>query len=110
MATPSYTVDRNWYTDIGAIDHLTSDLDRLIVHECYKGSYPVQVANGAGLLIAHIGQSTVIGSSRFLLLNNVLHVPQISKHLLYVHKLASDNDIFFEFHPNSFYVKDRAMK
>jgi hypothetical protein len=37
-----------------------------------------------------------------LALNNVLHVPEISKHLLFVHKLARDNNIFFEFHLDIF--------
>jgi hypothetical protein len=36
-ATTSYKVDPNWYTDMGAIDHITSDLDRLAVHERYTG-------------------------------------------------------------------------
>jgi histone deacetylase 1/2 len=32
-----YTIDTNWYMDSGATDHLTSDLDRLHLHERYSG-------------------------------------------------------------------------
>ncbi|KAM0879310.1 hypothetical protein ACQ4PT_034299 [Festuca glaucescens] len=48
--TGHYNIDPNWYMDTGATDHLTSDLDRLSVHECYHGKDQVQVANGAGAL------------------------------------------------------------
>lgn len=37
-AITSYAVDPNRYADTGAIDHLTSDLDRLTVSERYNGS------------------------------------------------------------------------
>lgn len=64
-----YNVDRNWYAVIGATDLLTSDLDRLTMHERYKGADQDQVANGAGLSISHIGPSTIFGSHRPLVLN-----------------------------------------
>jgi hypothetical protein len=31
----SYTVNTNWYIESGANDHLTSDLDRLSMHDRY---------------------------------------------------------------------------
>ncbi|XBI67178.1 hypothetical protein VPH35_046581 [Triticum aestivum] len=43
-----YTVDMDWYADTGATDHLTSDLDRLGIHERYGGKDKVHAANGAG--------------------------------------------------------------
>lgn len=46
--TTSYKVDPNWYTDTGATDHITSDLDRLALREQYHGGETVQVGNGAG--------------------------------------------------------------
>jgi hypothetical protein len=39
-------------------------------------------------------------------LKNILHVPRISQNLLSVHQFAKDNNVFFEFHPSFFYVKD----
>ena len=70
------TVDFPWVLDTGATDHLTNDLERLQVHERYDGKDQVQVANGAGLSISHIGHSRLPGSS--LKLRNILHVPHIS--------------------------------
>jgi hypothetical protein len=46
--TTSYKVDPNWYSDTGATDHITSDLDCLAIHERYHGGDQVQVDNGAG--------------------------------------------------------------
>ena len=108
MASTSSNDQPHWHMDTGATDHLTSDLERLHVYERYGGKDHVQVANGAGLSISHIGHSQLAGSS--LRLNNVLHVPRISKHLLSVYRLVSDNDVFVEFHRDFFLVKDKATR
>jgi hypothetical protein len=44
-----YQVDPNWYSDTGATDHITSDLDCLAMREQYHGGDTVQVGNGTGL-------------------------------------------------------------
>jgi hypothetical protein len=49
MVTTSSKVDADWYTDTGATDHITSDLDRLTFHERYHGNNQVQASNGSGL-------------------------------------------------------------
>jgi hypothetical protein len=98
-----------WYLDTGATDHLTSDLERLHVHERYRGKDQVQVANGSCLSISHIGHSNLTGSS-LLHLKDILHVPRIRKNLLSVYRLVSDNDVFVEFHRHFFYVKDKVTK
>jgi histone deacetylase 1/2 len=94
--------------DTCATDHLTSDLERLHVHERYGGKDQVQLANGSGLSISHIGHSTLAGSS--LHLKDILHVPHIQKNLLCVYRLVFDNDVFVEFHHHFFCVKDKATK
>ena len=66
------------------------------------------MANGSGLSISHIVHSTLAGSS--LRLNNILHVPNISQHLLSVYRLVPDNRIFIEFHKYFFLVKDKATR
>jgi hypothetical protein len=104
------TNDGNWYFDSGATDHLTSDLDRLSLQERYHGKDSVQVANGAGLPITHIGHSQITGSSRPIHLKNILRVPNLSKNLLSVHKLLLDNNAYAKFYPFHFYVKDQATK
>ncbi|KAK1692562.1 hypothetical protein QYE76_009259 [Lolium multiflorum] len=41
------STEQYWHLDSGASDHLTSDLERLHVHDRYHGKDQVQVANGA---------------------------------------------------------------
>jgi histone deacetylase 1/2 len=94
--------------DSGATDHITNDLERLHMHERYAGKDNVQVANGKGLSISHIGYSTLAGSN--LHLKNILHVPDIREHLLSVYHLVCDNYVFVEFHRDFFCVKDKATR
>lgn len=48
VATSSYKIDPNWYSDTGATEHITSDLDRLAVREQYNGGDKVHVGDGTG--------------------------------------------------------------
>jgi hypothetical protein len=34
---PGYNVDTAWYSDTRATDHITSELDKIVVHEKYMG-------------------------------------------------------------------------
>jgi histone deacetylase 1/2 len=43
-------------------------------------------------------------------LNNILHVPKASKSLVFVHRLARDNNAYLEFHPDRFFVKEQRTK
>ena len=60
--------------------------------------------------ISNIGHSVLHTPKKNLNLKNILHVPSANKSLLSVHRLTSDNDVFLEFHPNFFSIKDRATK
>uniref|UniRef100_A0A0A9H3Y0 GAG-pre-integrase domain-containing protein n=1 Tax=Arundo donax TaxID=35708 RepID=A0A0A9H3Y0_ARUDO len=60
--------------------------------------------------ISHIGQSIIHTPSSSFNLKNILHVPKAKKNLISVHCLASDNDIFLEFHLNFFLIKDQDTK
>jgi hypothetical protein len=95
MAATSSKVDVDWYTDTGATDHITNDLDRLALRERYHGNDQVQVGNGSGLRIMHIGHSSINTVDRPPMLRNILHVSAIAKPLLSVHKFSRDNDVFF---------------
>jgi hypothetical protein len=53
----SYGVDSNWYSDTGATDHITSELNKLNTSEKYKGRDCVHTADGNGMAISHVGQS-----------------------------------------------------
>ena len=109
-ATNSYGVDTNWYTDTGATDHITSELDKLTVKNKYHGGDQIHIASSSGMGISHIGHSTVHTPSRDIHLKNVLYVPQAKKNLVSVHRLAADNSAFLEFHPDVFFIKDQATK
>ncbi|GKE43776.1 retrovirus-related pol polyprotein from transposon TNT 1-94 [Tanacetum coccineum] len=109
-ATPTYQVDPNWYTDTGATDHITNDLDKLTLKEKYNGMEQVQVGNGAGLSISSIGHSKIPTHKSSLRLSNVLHVLQITKNLIFVSKLTKENNVFGEFHGDYFFVKDEVTK
>jgi histone deacetylase 1/2 len=109
-ATNSYTYDTNWYTDTGATDHITGELEKLVVRDKYNGTEQIHTANGAGMQIIHVGHSTIHTLSRSLNLKNILHVPSSTKNLLYVHRLTTDNNVFVEFHPDLFCIKDQETK
>ncbi|KAK1646191.1 hypothetical protein QYE76_063996 [Lolium multiflorum] len=50
----SYGVDTNWYSDTGATDHITSELDKLTMKEKYHGRDKINAANGAERKHRHI--------------------------------------------------------
>jgi hypothetical protein len=102
-------VDTNWFTDVGATNHITRELNKLSIHKKYDGRNHVHTASGTGMEISHIGHSVLHTPDSSLHLNNILHVPNASKNLLSVHKLTLDNDIFIEFHALFFLIKDEAM-
>lgn len=106
----SYHVDTNWYTDTGATDHVTGELEKLALREKYNGTEQIHTANGAGMNISHIDHSTIRTPERALDLNNILHVPSNKKNLVSVHRLTTDNNEFVEFHPDFFCLKDRDMR
>ncbi|GAV86549.1 UBN2 domain-containing protein [Cephalotus follicularis] len=97
-----------WHPDTGATDHITPDLNSLQSSSPYGGSDSVRVGNVSGLKIEHIGYSHACHPYRPFLLSNILHVPQINTNLLSVRRFALNNDVFFEFHPFCFFVKDRS--
>jgi hypothetical protein len=94
--------------DLGTTDHLTNELARLQAYERYGGKDQVQVANGVGLSISHIGHSLLTGSS--IHLKNILHVPDARLSLLSVYRIVCDNHVFVEFPRDFFCVKDKTTR
>lgn len=76
------------------------NLQPMIEFELVMDSLPIQ----------HVGNSTLPSSSGKLLLSSLYHVPFISKILVSVQKLCSDNSVFLEFNSSCFYVKDCRTK
>lgn len=104
-ATSSYNVDTDWFTDTGATDHITAELDKVTTHERYKGGDHVKTANGADMVIAPIGQSTVCTPNKNIVLNDVLHVPSAKKSLASIHCLTHANNVSVEYHPYYFWIR-----
>lgn len=107
-STTSYGVDTNWYVDSGATDHITGELEKLTVHDKYHGGEQVHAANGLGMKISNVGHSILHSPRKDLHLNHVLHVPQVHKSLCSVNRLTKDNNVFIEFHPHHFLIKDQV--
>jgi hypothetical protein len=80
------------------------------VRDRYEGNDQVHTANSSGMTISNIGHAALHTAIKKLFLKNILHVPSSHKSLASVHSLASDDNIFFEFHLNFFLIKDRATK
>jgi hypothetical protein len=104
----SYGVDTNWYTDTGATDHITGELNKLLIANKYHGQDKVRTAKGTGMNISHIGNSILCTPHGSFDLKNILHVPTASKNLLSIHRFTLDNHVFIEFHLFFFLIKDQV--
>jgi histone deacetylase 1/2 len=60
--------------------------------------------------ISHVGHGTLHTPSTNFHLHKVLHVPSASKSLVSVNKFTRDNNIFLEFHPDHFAVKEQKTR
>ena len=93
--------------DTSTTHHITSDLRNLVLPHKYNGLDLVTIGDGSCLQILNIGSSYIPTFSKPLSLSNVLQVPSIHRNLLSISKLTLDN-VFVEFHPEFFCVKDQA--
>jgi hypothetical protein len=99
-AATSYGVDSNWYADSGGTEHVIGELDKLTMKDNYIGRDQIYTTSGSGMHIKHVGHAIIHTPGHDLKLNHILHVPQSSKNLASVHKITSDNNVFFELHPD----------
>lgn len=74
-SNPFYSIDINWYSDTGATDHITNDLDCLTVHERYNGKEQIQTTSGTSLSVLHVGHSQLHTPHKTLQIQNILHAP-----------------------------------
>ena len=112
LGSPPTSTDSLWYLDSGASHHFTHDDLTLTTKTPYTGSETMKIGNGFDLYIKHIG--TIVYNSPnnhcTFSLNNLFHVPHITKNLLNVSRFAHDNDVFFKFHPHHCFVKKQDTK
>lgn len=104
--------DPLWYPDSGASHHVTNYSSNFNSKSSYTGSEKIKLGNGAGLKITQIGSTTLStsSSSSSFVLNNLLHVPTVTKNLLSVSQFARDSHVYFEFFPNFSFVKNHETK
>ena len=110
IATSDTVHDSSWYMDSGATSHLTSELDNLSLNSYYKGKAKLCVGDGNALTISHIGSSLLSSRNQPLALNNILHVPKITKNLISVSKFTIDNNVIAEFFSDGSLIKDKVTK
>jgi histone deacetylase 1/2 len=106
LSNISSTGTDDWFPDTNANQHVTPDLAGLAASEPYLSNDNLHVGDGKGLPISHIGHTKIHTPHHSFTLSNVLHVPAIRKHLLSIQKFYLDNNVYFDFHPFVFYVKD----
>jgi hypothetical protein len=105
---PGLASPDTWYMDSGASAHVTSDLNAFTGYSPYTDPDQLHVGDGKGLAIIHTGYASLFTNSTPLVLNNVLHVPHISKPLLSISKPLADNHVYVKFHHNFCLVKDQT--
>jgi hypothetical protein len=110
MVSTSYGVVTNWYTNIGAMDHITGEIDKLTMKEKYGGQEQVDAANGASMCISHIGHTSFHTPLWKIHLNNVLFVPKIHKNIVSVHHFTKDNNVYLQYHMYHFLSRIRPRR
>jgi hypothetical protein len=75
-----------------------------------SGNDHLHVGDGKGLTISNITHSKIRSPKHTFTLSNILHVSHIKIPLLSVQNFFLENNVFFEFHPFLFYVKDLMTK
>ena len=107
LNTSNSSPNEGWVFDSGATHHVTSDINSLASFTPYNGHENLQVGNGHFLPICNIGRCTLSLNGGSLQLNDVLHVPSITKNLISISKFTRDNDVLMEFSSSFCIVKDR---
>ncbi|KAI3510913.1 hypothetical protein L1887_18051 [Cichorium endivia] len=97
----------DWYVDSAATDHMASSTASVTQPTAYVGNSKVVFGDGNVLPISHIGHTSL---NNGIHLRDVLVVPNITKNLLSISKLTTDNMMDVLFSRPYFYIQDRATK
>ncbi|KAI3700963.1 hypothetical protein L2E82_45604 [Cichorium intybus] len=97
----------DWFVESGATDHMTTSTDSITQPTVFSGSSKVAFGDGNVLPISHIGHSLL---NNGIQLWNVLVVPKLTKNLLSISRLTSDNNMDVLFSQPYFYIQDRKMR
>ncbi|KAG8381267.1 hypothetical protein BUALT_Bualt06G0104800 [Buddleja alternifolia] len=97
---------QQWLFDSGASHHVTGDVNNLQQFSYYGGPDEINISDGTGLQISHIGNSTLVHQNNSFALDNILCAPSIKNNLISVSKFCQSNNVSLEFFPLHFVVKD----
>lgn len=86
--------------------HLTSNQGNFTSGVPYIGHEQVMLGNENPIPIAHVYTCLFHIGYLILKLNNLLHVLNLARNLIFFRQLCIDSSVYVEFHPNGFYVKD----
>jgi gag-polypeptide of LTR copia-type len=103
---PRQPIPEAWYLDSGASTHVSPDLNAFTSYSPYNGPNKLCVGDGKELDISNVGSGIILTTSNPLKLQNILHVPGISKPLISIIQLIVDDNIYVEFNLTSCLVKD----
>jgi hypothetical protein len=106
----SYANDLSWNLDTGATDHVSGELEKLAMHEKYKGKEQIHGTDVAGMRISHISHAVVNTPNYNFIIKDVLHVPKAHKNLVSIYRLTKDNYIFLEIYHGFFLIKDQVSR
>ncbi|KAD2804381.1 hypothetical protein E3N88_37758 [Mikania micrantha] len=96
----------HWLFDSGASHHITNDLSALSLHAPYDGTEELVIGDGSSLKITHIGSLSLTFNSHSLLLTSVLCVPLVSKNIISISQLCTDNNLLIQFFSSNFLIKE----
>lgn len=90
----------------GATSHMTSSQGNLSSYFKSSKNNKIIVGNGHYVPIYGLGSTHLDNPHPPLVLNNVLHAPNLIKNLVLVDKFTTYNNVSIEFDPFGFFVKD----
>ena len=96
--------------DSAASHNITGDLNNLTINSEYDGSDEVVLGDGSCLSVSHKGSLILKTNKKIFFLKNTLCMPNISKNLISVHHFTLQNNVYIEFHPYYFLVKDKYLR
>jgi len=98
--------DPSWYMDTGATSHMTSLQRMLSSYFKLSRNNKIIVGNGQSIPIYSLGSTQIAAPHPPIVLNNILHAPNLIKNLVSVRKFTTNNKVSIEFDPFGFFVKN----
>lgn len=92
--------------DTRATSHMTTSQGNISSYFKLSKNNKIIVGNGHFLPIYGLGSTHLNNPHQPLVLNNVLHAPNLIKNLVSIRKFTTDNNVSIEFDPFGFSLKD----